>query len=119
MHTRRLTLALGILVGAAIVGCQTPPPDRGAGATPIGPLPPESARQAGLSAEALQQAATLNAAKCARCHKLYDPRAYSESEWHRWMVKMSKKAHLQSEQEELLTRYFDAIRSASKPAEQP
>ena len=46
-------------------------------------------------------------AKCAKCHKFYDPAKYSEADWHMWMAKMSKKAKLNAEQEELLSRYIE------------
>ena len=36
----------------------------------------------------------LYVAKCAKCHKFYDPAKYSDEEWQIWMTKMSKKAKL-------------------------
>src|SRR6266545_1851261 len=41
----------------------------------------------------------LYVAKCAKCHKFYDPAKYSEADWKMWMKKMSKKAKLKPEQE--------------------
>jgi hypothetical protein len=46
-----------------------------------------------------------------RCHKSYEPAAYSDPEWNRWMLKMRKKAHLAPGQEKLLSRYLGAYRS--------
>lgn len=46
-------------------------------------------------------------AKCAKCHKFYDPAKYSETDWEMWMRKMSKKAKLKPEQELELSRYID------------
>ena len=49
----------------------------------------------------------LYVAKCAKCHKFYDPAKYSENEWQLWMAKMSKKAKLNPEQEAILAQYID------------
>jgi hypothetical protein len=48
----------------------------------------------------------LYVAKCAKCHKFYDPAKYSDQEWQKWMTKMSRKAKLKPEQEEMLARYI-------------
>ena len=57
----------------------------------------------------------LYIAKCAKCHKFYDPTAYSDEEWRTWMHKMSKKAKLSAEQELSLSSYIEATyRGGSK-----
>jgi hypothetical protein len=48
----------------------------------------------------------LYVAKCAKCHKFYDPARYSEADWQMWMTKMSKKAKLKPEQQAELSRYI-------------
>ena len=80
-----------------------------AGAAPV--LDEALARHAGLSAGEVKDAARLYTAKCMRCHKSYDPAAYSDPQWNAWMIKMRKKAHLGPEQDKLLSRYLDAYRS--------
>jgi Dihaem cytochrome c len=45
-------------------------------------------------------------AKCAKCHKFYNPAKYSDADWQMWMTKMSKKAKLKPQQEEVLSRYI-------------
>ena len=55
-------------------------------------------------------ASSLYALKCGRCHKFYDPAAYSAEDWNRWMVGMSKKSKLTTDQEELLSAYLAAAR---------
>jgi mono/diheme cytochrome c family protein len=45
-------------------------------------------------------------AKCAKCHKFYNPAKYSEADWQMWMTKMSKKSRLKPEQEAALSRYI-------------
>jgi len=49
----------------------------------------------------------LYVAKCAKCHKFYDPAKYSDDEWKIWMGKMSKKARLKPEQQRILADYIE------------
>jgi len=65
---------------------------------------------AGLSEAEIGQAVKLCTAKCLRCHALYDPAAYTDTEWHSWTEKMTTKAHLKPQQAELLWRYLGAFR---------
>jgi hypothetical protein len=60
-----------------------------------------------LSIGDMERASKLYITKCARCHKLYDPNAYSAREWQTWMAKMSRKAKLQHDQQELLSKYIE------------
>jgi hypothetical protein len=110
---RRLLWGLAAVLVAVggEVGCQSP--KGAASARHLRTLPP-SARPpitAGLSTEDVSQGAKLVVAKCARCHPLYDPNAYTDVQWDLWMIKMSKKAHLKTEQQELLSRYLGAFRT--------
>lgn len=66
---------------------------------------------AGLSPAEFKRADKLCKQKCYRCHKFYDPCDYSQEQWDEWMGKMSRKARLKAKQEELLTRYFNHLRS--------
>jgi hypothetical protein len=50
-------------------------------------------------------------AKCAKCHKFYEPKSYTDADWDRWMDKMSVKSKLKPEQEELLKRYLNEYRA--------
>jgi len=72
-----------------------------------------AAGAAELSAGELKDARKLYNAKCAKCHKFYDPAKYSDDDWQTWMRKMSKKAKLKEAQSELLGRYLETFR---KPA---
>src|SRR5436190_17567160 len=58
-------------------------------------------------------ARNLYVAKCAKCHKFYDPAKYSDEEWQMWMTKMSKKARLKPEEAERLARYIDTTYRAA------
>ena len=53
-------------------------------------------------------------AKCARCHKLYNPLSYSDGDWDAWMPKMKKKAHLSDREYQALNAYVHDLRE--KPA---
>jgi len=78
-----------------------------------------AARAADLSGKELTDARKLYNAKCAKCHKFYDPANYSDAAWHKWMTKMSRKSKLQPEQEELLSRFLDAFRTATNSESRP
>ena len=69
-----------------------------------------TARAAELSEKETSEARKLYTAKCAKCHKFYDPAKYSDDEWHLWMGKMSKKAKLKEAQSDLLNRYLETFR---------
>ena len=77
------------------------------------PIHAQPSAPTGLSEEQLAQARKLCLAKCARCHQLYHPSAYSAAEWQSWMTKMSRKARLKQDQAELVSRYLAGFRPAS------
>ena len=78
----------------------------------VGCASPEKAPDSGGSN---QIARRLYVAKCAKCHKFYDPAKYSDSEWQMWMGKMNKKSRLTPQQAELLSNYIEqTFRSGSK-----
>lgn len=64
----------------------------------------------GWSQKDTHRASALYALKCGRCHKFYDPAAYSAEDWNTWMRKMSKKAKLEPAQEQLLSEYLSIAR---------
>jgi len=76
-------------------------------------LEENAARAAGLSAAEAKDASKLYTTKCMRCHKSYEPAAYSQAQWDSWMAKMQKKAKLTPEQSSLLCQYLQAYRAAS------
>lgn len=80
-------VVLVALFGLALIGCTGPMVAKDSPADPI---------VAGQK---------LYIAKCAKCHKLYDPARYSEEDWQMWMAKMSKKAKLKPDQQEEISRY--------------
>ena len=70
-----------------------------------------TARAADLSDKEIAEARKLYNAKCAKCHKFYDPAKYDDGEWQTWMQKMSRKAKLKEAQSELLGRYLENFRA--------
>lgn len=57
----------------------------------------------------------LYVAKCAKCHKFYEPNKYTEADWRIWMEKMNKKSKLKPAQAELLNQYLDLYRAGQLP----
>jgi nitrate/TMAO reductase-like tetraheme cytochrome c subunit len=78
-------------------------------------LVPASAAE--LSSKEIKDAKKIYIAKCAKCHKFYDPAAYDQAEWDEWMQKMREKSKLKVNQFELLTRYLETIRGSVKTPE--
>ena len=71
------------------------------------------ARAADLSLSEAKEAKRIYIAKCAKCHKFYDPAGYSQTEWNVWMQKMGKKSKLKPAQFELLSKYLETFRSSA------
>jgi hypothetical protein len=65
---------------------------------------------AGWSPTDANRASDLYALKCGRCHKFYDPSAYSAEDWDVWITKMSRKSRLTAEQEKTLFEYLAKAR---------
>jgi hypothetical protein len=97
-------------LAAGLAGCQSPANRSGGGRVSVPTPEPAAAEAAGLSSQAVEAGRHLYGAKCARCHKFYDPAKYDSAHWERWMSKMSRKAKLQPEEEDLLGRYLGAFR---------
>jgi hypothetical protein len=111
-NSLRLLRSLGaIFLLICLPGCATSGPE---GSKPkrtflaANAMPPNTA---GLSPNDIAEGSKLHTAKCARCHKFYDPAAYSDTDWRLWMTKMGKKAKLTPDQETVLSRYLEAFRS--------
>ena len=105
------SLAAFILTAGLVASCQTSSPGHAGSATPP-VLDPSSARGAGLSEQDVAGGNALYITKCARCHKFYHPADYSDVDWQNWMTKMSRKAKLDPDQDQLLRRYLGAFRTA-------
>jgi hypothetical protein len=98
-----------VLLGVAASGCQTTT-DAVKTSKPTLPLAARPTPRTGLSAQEINKGAKLALNKCVRCHQLYDPTAYQGAEWRAWMAKMARKAHLKSDEADLVLRYFEGFR---------
>jgi mono/diheme cytochrome c family protein len=58
----------------------------------------------------LQNGKKFYLSKCAKCHKLYEPKDYDKESWDLWMEKMRKKARLRDEQYRLIYAYTESLR---------
>ena len=65
-----------------------------------------------IAADDIAAGRKLHTAKCARCHKLYDPAGYDQKTWDMWTERMRQKAHLNNDQYRQITAYLDSIREA-------
>ncbi len=90
----------------ALPGCQSPGPDARRDSIPA----PDPSRAGELAPEESIRARQLYIIKCAKCHKFYHPANYDAAEWHSWMKKMSKKARLTPDEDQLLSKYLDTFR---------
>jgi hypothetical protein len=75
-----------------------------------------------LAAKEIAAAQRIYVAKCAKCHRFYEPTNYSEPDWRAWMEKMNRKSKLNGEQAGLLARYLDVYRAGridGKPQNRP
>jgi hypothetical protein len=60
-------------------------------------------------------AQNLYVAKCAKCHKFYEPKSYSGEDWRRWMDSMIRKSRLKPAQAGLLNQYLGEYRAGRIP----
>ena len=60
----------------------------------------------------MESAKKLYLMKCSKCHRLYDPKEYNDESWSKWMEKMKKKARLNNDQYERISRYAGYLRKA-------
>ena len=99
-----------LVAGLAVVfvSCMTAP--NASYAPP--PLPPDGGVPF-INDDEAAAARMVFIAKCTRCHKFHDPANYSEADWNKWFTKMSKKAKLEPNQKELLSRYLEVFRASA------
>lgn len=69
-----------------------------------------AARAADPAPQHLAAGKKLYTAKCARCHKFYDPGSYDDKTWESWMHKMREKAKLSEDQYSHLSAYLQTLR---------
>lgn len=95
-----------ILILAAVVlllaSCST---KKSAPATPATPTVTEAAKATELAPE-LAEGKNLYENSCARCHKLFEPKKFTQEEWKPILVKMQKKAKLDDTQMASISNYI-------------
>lgn len=72
---------------------------------------PASASDSELTESELKAARKIYVAKCAKCHKFYDPKNYGAADWEKWMDSMSRKSKLKSAQDAVLRKYLEEYRA--------
>lgn len=68
-------------------------------------VPKETAKEMVLTPELLE-GKSLYENSCVRCHKLYDPKEYSQEEWTPILIRMQKKARLDEAQITSISHYI-------------
>ena len=102
------------VVALSLAGCASSKPDSRAESDRVLLNAIDQASEGKLSDTDRYAAARLYHAKCARCHKFYDPAAYDQTEWDVWMQKMGNKSKLKPDQFALLSRYLETFRAPEK-----
>ncbi|WP_456314174.1 hypothetical protein [Pseudomonas shirazensis] len=74
-------------------------------ATPATPAVAETVKVVALTPE-LAEGKNLYENSCARCHKLYDPKKFSQEEWKPILTRMQKKAKLDDTQMASISNYI-------------
>lgn len=104
MKSKIITLAAIALLA---VSCGTQKSAPVAAAEPAAPAATESAKVVTLTPE-LAEGQNLYSNNCAKCHKLYEPKKFTQEEWSPILVRMGKKAHLDAVQMTSITNYINS-----------
>ncbi len=103
VKTMKSKILILTAVTVLLVSCGT---KKTASATaPATPAVTEAAKPAALSPE-LAEGKNLYENSCGRCHKLYDPKKYSQEEWKPILTRMQKKAKLDDTQMASISNYI-------------
>jgi len=68
-----------------------------------------------LSPKDIEKARKIYFAKCAKCHRFYEPKDYSDEEWDKWIKSMARKSKLKPDQEKVLIQFLKEYRSGKVP----
>jgi cytochrome c5 len=98
MKVKILTLAAVTLLA---VSCGT----KKTASTPTTPAVTEMVKVVELTPE-LAAGKSLYENSCVKCHKLYEPKKFTQEEWAPILVRMQKKAHLDDVQMASVTSYI-------------
>jgi len=74
--------------------------------TPVATAQPAETVKAEALTPELAEGQSLYSNNCAKCHKLFEPKKFTQEEWHPILVKMQKKAKLDDVQMASITDYI-------------
>lgn len=103
MKSKIITLAALVLF---VVSCGTQK-SAPVAATEAAAPPAETAKAVTLTPE-LAEGQNLYENNCAKCHKLFEPKKFTQEEWSPILVRMGKKAHLDAVQMTSITNYINS-----------
>ncbi|MEO8534633.1 MAG: cytochrome c [Flavobacterium sp.] len=103
MKSKFLTLGA---VALFVVSCGTQKAATVAAETTAPPAT-ETAKTVTLTPE-LAEGQNLYSNNCAKCHKLYEPKKFTQEEWTPILVRMGKKAHLDATEMASITNYINS-----------
>ncbi|WP_428231731.1 c-type cytochrome [Flavobacterium sp.] len=98
MKSKILTLTAAVLL---LVSCGT----KKTASTPATPVVTETVKTTTLTSE-LAEGKNLYENSCARCHKLYDAKKFTQEEWKPILIRMQKKAKLDDTQMASISNYI-------------
>jgi cytochrome c5 len=102
MKSRILTLTAAALL---LFSCGTKKTAAVAPVAPVAPAVTETVKAAELTPE-LAAGKNLYENSCARCHKLFEPKKFTQEDWKPVLVRMQKKAHLDDTQMASISNYI-------------
>jgi hypothetical protein len=105
---------VALAMAAGLTGCRDAPSLSRGNSNVLPPTVPVTLNAGNFSSAELQYATRLYTAKCARCHKFYNPADYGDAEWRAWMSRMTRKARLKPDQARLVSRYLETVRTAQR-----
>ena len=102
MKLRILTVTAVILF---LISCGTKKTGSTGTKAPAAPEVTETVNAAELTTE-FTEGKNLYENSCASCHKLYDPKKFTQEEWKPILIRMQKKAHLDGTQMVSISNYI-------------
>ncbi|HEY5909438.1 MAG TPA: hypothetical protein VJA21_02410 [Verrucomicrobiae bacterium] len=76
-------------------------------------LPAPAGRSAEIAPDPTEVGRKLYQNRCAKCHQMYDPAKYTDTQWQTWMTKMGKKAKLRPAEKQMVLQYVEQSLRAS------
>ena len=88
-----------------LISCGTKKPESSAKEIPAQPTVTENVNKTEMTPE-VTEGKNLFENSCAGCHKLYEPKKFTQEEWKPILVRMQKKAHLDDTQIASISNYI-------------